>query len=635
MYAHFFGLREAPFNSTPDPRFYFPSPQHEEALATLLYVATERKGLVVVTGDVGVGKTAMAHTFYKRLQNCLATLKIMLVDACRDDPRPKGRRSTATAPDRRRFNAVFKRPPEGVLLLSSCREGQIALEEDDFGHGVFMHYLLEGFKGQADRDKDGQISLGELSRYAGHETRKALQKGLHVFLFSDHVGLETEVELKQLAAMQGLLLMGPECGTAILNGIPLGFANQVPRGPVGLVSASGTGLQQVTCILAQHGIGVSQAFGVGGRDLHKRINGHSMRAGLQTLAADEDTRVIVLISKSPHSEVAGRLTREAARTGRPCVMAFIGSKFHFNPEDKLHYAVTLEHAALAAGALVYNKPVPAGPQNDLPKRLPSIEAFRAKLQPQQQSIQGLYCGGTLAYEALWLLRRSLGKVASNLDGTFNTADGTSHVVLDLGAEEFTSGRPHPMIDPQLRNRQILSVARQPEVAAVLCDVMLGWGSHSDPASALAAAWKEAKKIALAEGRYMICIASVCGTPEDPQGFDGQCRVLRENDIILADNNAQAVRMAATIIAGRTEAEKPVTVAKGIKLKPGTPDPEYRIVEVPAHLPDLLATGPRVINLGLELFATQLTACGVPVVHADWRPPAGGDTRLASLLERLR
>ena len=146
-------------------------------------------------------------------------------------------------------------------------------------------------------------------QYAGNETRKALQKGLHVFLFSDHVGLEAEAELKQLAAMQGVLLMGPECGTAILNGIPLGFANQVPRGPVGLVSASGTGLQQVTCILAQQGIGVSQAFGVGGRDLHKRIDGLSMRAALQMLAADEDTRVIMLISKAPHAEVAARLAQ--------------------------------------------------------------------------------------------------------------------------------------------------------------------------------------------------------------------------------------------------------------------------------------------------------------------------------------
>jgi FdrA protein len=472
-------------------------------------------------------------------------------------------------------------------------------------------------------------------QYAGNETRKALKRGLHVFLFSDHVDLETEAELKQLATELGMLLMGPECGTGILNGVPLGFANQVPRGPVGLASASGTGLQQVTCILAQQGIGISQAIGVGGRDLHKHIGGHSMRAALQMLAKDEDTRVIMLISKAPHAEIAGRLAEEAAVTGKPCVLAFLGGESRFMPADTLHHAATLEYAALVAGALVRDEAIPSMPRDDLPMRRPSLEALQAKLQPQQRSIHGLYSGGTLAYEALWLLRRSQGKVTSNLDGTFNITDGAGHVVLDLGAEEFTSGRPHPMIDPQLRHQQILNSARRSETAVLICDVMLGWGSHPNPASALALARQEAKEIAMAEGRQIICIAAVCGTTEDPQGYDDQCRVLQENDIILAKNNAQAVRLAAAVVGGRTEAGKPLTAAEANRLKPRASGPDDRVPEIPAHLRDLLATGPKVINLGLELFATQLRACDVPVVHVDWRPPAGGDKRLVSLLERLR
>lgn len=472
-------------------------------------------------------------------------------------------------------------------------------------------------------------------QYAGNEARKALQKGLHVFLFSDHVDLELEAELKQLATHQGLLLMGPECGTAILSGVPLGFANQVPRGPVGLVSASGTGLQQVTCILAQQGIGVSQAFGVGGRDLHKHIGGQSIGAALQALSADKDTRVIMLISKAPQAEAAGRLIREAAGLGKPCVLALLGTEFKFNSADRLHYAATLEHAALIAVALIRGDPVPSEPRDDLPQRFPSIETFRAKLQPRQQIIQGLYCGGTLAYEALGLLRRSLEKVDSNLDGTFCASNETGHVVLDLGAEEFTSGRPHPMIDPQLRNRLIVDIAHRPELAVVLCDVILGWGSHPDPALALARAWNEAKKKALAQGRHMLCIAAVCGTPEDPQGYDEQCRILRENDIIPADNNAQAVRMAMAIGGVRTKLQNPVSAAEGSKLQPASHDRDYRMPQLPAHLPDLLVTGPKVINVGLELFADQLLARGVPVVHVDWRPPAGGDSRLVSILQRLR
>ena len=472
-------------------------------------------------------------------------------------------------------------------------------------------------------------------RYAAGETRKALQKGLHVFLFSDHVELEAEAELKQLAAQQGLLLMGPECGTAILNGIPLGFANQVPRGPVGLASASGTGLQQVTCLLAQQGIGISQAFGVGGRDLHSRVNGHSMRAALQTLAANEDTRVIILISKAPHAQVADRLIQDADRVGKPCVLAFLGGEGRLSSVDTIYHAATLEHAALVAAALARKEPVPTTPPDALQKRLPSIAAMRAKLQPQQRTIQGLYCGGTLAYEALWLLRRSLGEVASNLDGTFDTADGADHVVLDLGAEEFTSGRPHPMIDAQLRHHRIVDIARRPEVAVVLCDVILGWGSHPDPAAALAEAWREAKKLAIAEQRHMLCIAAVCGTQEDPQDCDRQCRVLRENGIIVADNNAQAIRLATAVLGVRGEAASAGPVADSIKMKTPAPGSDNRLPEIPAHLPALLAAGPRVINLGLELFADQLSACDVPLVHVDWRPPAGGNTWLAALLERLR
>src|SRR6266571_6430432 len=188
--------------------------------------------------------------------------------------------------------------------------------------------------------------------YAVHEARKALHRGLHVFLFSAHVDLEAEVALKNLAAQQGVLVMGPDCGTAVLNGIPLGFANHLPRGPVGLIAASGTGLQQVSCLLAQQGVGVSQALGVGGRDVHERIGGHSMRAALQALAQDRDTHVLVLIAKPPAASVAAQLAREAAQTGKPCVLAFVGDTTCAAMSGGVYPAATLEEAALLAGALV-------------------------------------------------------------------------------------------------------------------------------------------------------------------------------------------------------------------------------------------------------------------------------------------
>jgi FdrA protein len=258
------------------------------------------------------------------------------------------------------------------------------------------------------------------------------------------------------------------------------------------------------------------------------------------------------------------------------------------------------------------------------------------LQPGQRLVHALYCGGTLAHEALGLLRQALGNVISNLDDTWGAAPKSTHAVLDLGAEEFTQGRPHPMIDPSARRQYLIEAAGHPEVAVVLVDVMLGWGAHADPAGVLAAAWQETQAVAGAAGRALVGIAHVCGAPDDPQGFEQQCQILREHGLLLADSNAQAVRLAAAVLGVHAQTSPAQRLVASIT--PGAaalPQEQPPPASLPAHLPELLMTGPRVVNLGLELFATQLAAHGAPVVHVDWRPPAGGDTRLAGLLERLR
>jgi FdrA protein len=473
--------------------------------------------------------------------------------------------------------------------------------------------------------------------YAVHEARKALQHGLHVFLFSAHGDLAAEASLKNLAAQQGLLVMGPDCGTAVLNGVPLGFANQLPRGPVGLIAASGTGLQQVSCLLAGQGIGVSQAIGVGGRDVHERIGGHSMRAALQALAQDADTQVLVLIAKPPAASVAAQLAREAAQTGKPCVLAFVGETALATVSGGVYPAATLEEAALLAGALARGTSQPMGPAALPASHAAAAQAARTALQPGQRLVHALYCGGTLAHEALELLRYGLGSVVSNLDDTLEAPHAATHVVLDLGAEEFTQGWPHPMIDPKARRPYLLEAAGNPEVAVVLADVMLGWGAHADPAGALAAAWQEAQAVASTAGRALVGIAHVCGAPDDPQGFEPQRQILREHGLLLADSNAQAVRLATAVLGVQAPPRPAQQLAVG-DTAPSTgvlSQKQYPPVSLPARLPALFTTGPRVVNLGLELFATQLAAHGVPVVHVDWRPPAGGDARLVSLLERLR
>ena len=472
-------------------------------------------------------------------------------------------------------------------------------------------------------------------QYAGREARRALEQGLHVFLFSDHVDLDTEAELKQLASQRGLLLMGPDCGTAVIRGRPLGFANQLPSGPVGLIAASGTGLQQVSCLLAHDSIGVSQAIGVGGRDLHRKLGGHSMRAALQALSQDPDTHVIILISKPPDAEVASVLAREAVAAGKPCVLAFIGDQQSECHTPGLYRVDTLEAAASTAAALVRGETPTSSPPPLPTDLMAAAQAARQALLPTQHLICGLYCGGTLAAEALWLLRRVLGEVDSNLDGSPQAASVTRHTVLDLGAEEFTTGRPHPMIDPAMRRQRLLSMAAQSDVAVVLCDVILGWGAHDNPGVELAAAWQEAQDRARALGHQLIGIATVCGAPDDPQDYAYQRYVLQEHGFILADSNAQAVRLAARIVGVSPDAT--TAVASSARSAPPSTASQTAIPSpaMPSQLPALFQEGPRVLNLGLESFATQLQACDVPVLHIDWQPPASGNARLANLLERLQ
>jgi FdrA protein len=171
--------------------------------------------------------------------------------------------------------------------------------------------------------------ISVLGDYAAAEAIKALRPGLSVMLFSDNVSLAHEREIKTLAREKNLLVMGPDCGTAIINGMPLGFANVVRRGAIGVVAASGTGLQEVTCCIDQLGAGISQALGTGGHDLHESIGGISMLYGLDALSADPDTRVIVLISKPPAPAVAEKILARARAAGKPVVVNFLGAR----PED--------------------------------------------------------------------------------------------------------------------------------------------------------------------------------------------------------------------------------------------------------------------------------------------------------------
>jgi FdrA protein len=373
--------------------------------------------------------------------------------------------------------------------------------------------------------------------YATAEALKALKRGLHVFIFSDNVPIADEIELKRLAAKKKLLVMGPDCGTAILDGVPLGFANAVRRGRIGLVGASGTGLQQVSCLVHQLGEGLSQVIGVGGHDLDDRVGGIMMQAGIERLAADPGTDVIVLVSKPPAPAVARRILDVARTSGKRIVVNFLGGDARAIRDSGAVASATLEDAARDAVALARGTRPGKAPAT---ARLAAGARARAlRFRKDQQLVHGLYSGGTLCQEAAIILND----------------EGVKHAVVDLGDDEFTVGRPHPMIDFRLRNDRIVTAAKDPATAVILLDVVLGYGAHPDPAGALAPALAAASKVAAKGRRGLAIVASVCGTEADPQSVTKQEKALAKEGVLLAPSNAQAARLAAALAGAGSRARR--------------------------------------------------------------------------------
>jgi len=371
--------------------------------------------------------------------------------------------------------------------------------------------------------------------WAAAEARKALRLGLHVMLFSDNVSVEDEVALKRLARDKGLLLMGPDCGTAYLGGAPLGFANVVPRGRIGLVAASGTGLQQVACLLAAGGEGISQAVGVGGRDMSRAVGGTMTLDALDALGADAATELVVVIGKPPGPEIERQVEDKLRGLGKPAVLALLGAEHGVGPgEGKVRRVSTLEDAATAALSALRRETWTARPfSRDGAAIHRRIAEARAALAPGQRAVHGLYAGGTLAYA---------GPVASNLRPH---GDGI-HRVIDFGADEFTLGRAHPMIDPASRIEAVAALAKDPRVAVLLLDIVLGHGAARDPAGDLAPALRAAREAARREGRTLHVVASVIGTEGDPQGLAAQVAKVEDAGAWVLPSNAQAARAAAGI-----------------------------------------------------------------------------------------
>ncbi len=491
----------------------------------------------------------------------------------------------------------------------------VAIKAEDNGDGALTQYVSEqldealaaiaqGQKGgksllKARRWDSAEQKLPDANlllisiagEYAAELADKALDRGKSVMIFSDNVSIEQEVALKTKARDKGLIVMGPDCGTAMIAGAPLAFANVLPKGRIGIIGASGTGIQELASQIALAGQGISHAIGLGGRDLSADVGGISALTALDMLAKDEQSKVLLFVSKPPAEAVRQRVFSAMKQINKPIVTLFLGVKHGETRDGNVYLADTLDEAARLAAALAR-----------VQEQAESLPAVKGK------KIVGLYTGGTLAVEVAMLLAERLGaEVDSKHDrGTMLDADG--HKIIDLGDDFYTQGKPHPMIDPSTRNQEIVNLANRPDVGVLLLDVVIGYGAQQDPTGSLVDAVNKARD-RRGEANPLAVIATVTGTEQDPQVRSAQIEALRAAGIAVVDTLPEAAMLSHGLIdsEGSRQADESAPLLNGVA----------------------------VINAGLRSFAEDLQSAGVPVVHYQWAPIAGGNRKLANLLKQMQ
>ncbi|WP_159567669.1 acyl-CoA synthetase FdrA [Budvicia diplopodorum] len=427
--------------------------------------------------------------------------------------------------------------------------------------------------------------------YAAGLAEQAIDSDKNVMIFSDNMTLEDEVRLKNKASSKGLIVMGPDCGTAIIDGAPLAFSNVMPKGSIGVIGASGTGIQELISQVALAGQGITHTIGLGGRDLSVDVGGVSALTALEMLANDSDSKVIAFVSKPPAEEVRQKVLKAMKAINKPVIALFLGAAHTNAREGNVYLANTLNHAAELAVALAQVE-----------------EAAASHTKAPNKKIMGLYTGGTLAAEAAMLLAEQLGLEtdSEHAKGIMLAAGG--HKIVDLGDDFYTVGRPHPMIDPAVRQLEIAKLAESGEIGVLLLDVVLGYGSLLDPAGAVVDAVNKMRDKRGSQPEITV-IATVTGTEQDPQCRSAQIKILEDAGIVVCKTLPQAMLLAGTMIAD-------VPPAKELK-------------------PTALLNGVNVINAGLRGFAEDLQSSDIPVVHYQWAPVAGGNEKLANLLKKLQ
>ncbi len=463
--------------------------------------------------------------------------KQMLIDTGFDDSAVKD-----ASPNDLMIVCTYDDEIDHDALIADVEDALVIRSADDDDTTAQRPKTLKTAHGQT---KGNLAVISVPGEYAGNEARKALKLGMNVMIFSDNVSIEDEVELKQYAHENGLLVMGPDCGTAIINGSALCFANHVEQGSIGIVAASGTGAQEVSVLLSEKGLGVSQLIGTGGRDLSEAIGGRMFLDAFAALEADEATTQILLVSKPPHPDVADKVSERVNASSKPVVVCFLGDDGE--DTDTIKHAPTLESAVLATLEL-------AGKPTQIDEFPTSAEFTTALELGHGGFVRALYCGGTLTEESRQIFHELLPDAEIHSNATKiesqqleDVSQSAGNTFLDMGDDYFTRGKPHPMIEPEVRNERIVHEAEDAATRVILMDFVLGYGAHMDPVGVAQPALIQAIETAKAAGRPLTIVAYVLGTDDDPQNKAQQVSRLRDLGVVVCDSNAQAARVAAAII----------------------------------------------------------------------------------------